>query len=421
MMRCLEYNMPVKIIKRYPDGTYKAANKRAGGHTYGYEIQIKGRKIRRSGFMTRSEAQNARAARKLEPLLAEHGLVSPLRVTLSELKEAWLDEARRRGLHPTRIRMVEFVLEQFEASTRITYLDEIDLKHIRRFEAHRLESNIHVHTLRRDISALKAVFQSAARFFPRLRWTPPAIQNPAVEYSSRDVYLSEEEIARLLDELEKPPKNAKVERMHLLARDFTLIALMSARRLGEILSLTREQVDFTPREGKPFGLIRFRLSKKKSSPHSRNRGYIELAMTKQVADILRGRLSGSSGDRVFGEESLKALTATLRRGFYAACRRARIECGMKEAGAVIHTLRHSAATYLLSHAQQLPLPAIMAILGHASSAMTTRYIHPTDEGIEMAAAALAGFGVRSESTPTSIGSSTSPTSEMEGEAKSKKE
>ncbi|MGA9773055.1 MAG: site-specific integrase [Blastocatellia bacterium] len=386
--------MPVEIIKRYPDGTYKYKDKRSKEDLYGYEIQLDYRKKRRSGFPTREKAQEARAAIRLKPLLEEHGLVRVERVMLTALVAAWLDDARDRELSPIYIRRAEFITELFASQFHPhVHIDEITAQEIRKYKSARIAEGLHVHTLRQDLMILKAIFNSAGRLFPKARWQPPAITKPQRLYDSREVVLPPEEITELLDAIDREPDSKMLKEGNSLVRDYIIIALHTARRESEILSLAKSQVDFTIRKGPPFGQITFQLAKKGNEKSAAARRRV-IPMTAPVAEIARRRIAESRNDLLFQRTSYIAVVAALTRAFRRICKRAKIAYGYENNGAVIHTLRHSAATYLSSLG--LPLSDIKEILGHDSLAMSMKYAHSTPEEVGNAIRALSRFGVRSE-------------------------
>jgi integrase len=159
------------------------------------------------------------------------------------------------------------------------------------------------------------------------------------------------------------------------------------------LSLTKQQVDFTEKPGAPFGEIRFELAKK-SKAKAKSERKRSIPMSGPVAEILRRRAADSRSDHLFIGTSLAQVVVALTRAFRRICEAAEIPNGYEQGGAVLHTLRHSAATYLSSLG--LPIQDIAEILGHESITMSLKYMHSTPQGVGQALRALSQIGVRLE-------------------------
>lgn len=380
--------MSHNIIERYPDGTFKARD-RLGKIVYGYRVEVRGKTYKRSGFHTRELARQARASRKVRPLYEEHGLLPSIKVRLSQLKTAWIEDARERELHPEYIRQGGFLMDELIKVCRADLtLDLLDISHIRTLRNRRAET-LEPTSLRSNMGILRAILLSASVLFPDLRWTPPRINLPRADLSGRPVILSPDQVTALMEYLNAPTDNSRLKSSHALARDFVQIALHTLRRESEILTLTKSQVDFN---AGPFGAITYILRKKKKGDGPKRKDKtVRLPMTREVREVIERRFAAARTNDLFGSDHLRAKAARLRRGFYAALDALNIPSGYPD-GVVIHTIRHSAASYLMSGAAQLPLPVVVAILGHASETMTMKYLHPTDGDFDAAMQALSDFG-----------------------------
>jgi integrase len=218
-------------------------------------------------------------------------------------------------------------------------------------------------SVHRELATFRTVLNAAKRqgWISRTPFEsgPPLIQ-AALETKRERLLTREEEIA-LVNELAP----------HLKPVVFTL--LDTGCRLGECLALKWENVDlaagtviFTSYKGKGF---KQRL----------------VAMTRR----LHAALSEMHAHREFRPKPEEKVfdQVTIRTGFAAACRRAKIK------GLRIHDLRHTAATRM---AEVLPLAQLGNILGHTQPATTARYVNTHEESRRLGASILDKFNQGTE-------------------------
>jgi len=217
---------------------------------------------------------------------------------------------------------------------------------IERFIAKRLRDGVKKSTINRDLSCLKKMF------------------NKAIDWN----YLSENPLRKVKLFPEKDSIRARVlsedeERMLLKEsadhlRSIIKVGLNSGMRLGEILELQWNQVDFEAR--------RIRVEKTKSGKTR----FIP------INDILLGELlmlrsrNGQSPYVFANPKTGKPLT-TIKTAFNAACRRADIK------GLWFHDLRRTFATRLLQRGADIE--TVRDLLGHRSIMMTQRYTHTNED------------------------------------------
>ncbi len=168
--------------------------------------------------------------------------------------------------------------------------------------------------------------------------------------AARTRYLTEAEAQALLDALKK-----KSQQWH----DIAFLSLHTGMRLGEILQLEWQDVDFAGQS----------LIIRDAKAGSRT-----ATLSKSAASILRKRVPQETG-LVFpargtgrasteASESFKRCVNALGLNDGIADRRQRV---------VFHTLRHTFASWLAI--KGVPLYVISQLLGHKSLAMTQRYAH----------------------------------------------
>src|SRR5262249_18964288 len=146
---------------------------------------------------------------------------------------------------------------------------------------------------------------------------------------SRDRWLTREEVARLI-------RASCTPQARLYMPLFILLGLYTGRRKEAILSLRWPQVNLEA------GLIDFEVAGR--SRTNKRRGKVPIPR-KLLSHLKRARLRGSDLGYVLHIDSEPI--GDIKKGFAAACRRAGIE------GVTPHTLRHTAATWLMQQGVEL--------------------------------------------------------------------
>jgi len=161
----------------------------------------------------------------------------------------------------------------------------------------------------------------------------------------RERVLSEEEEARLLEESSE----------HL--RPIILTALHTGMRLGEILNLKWNQIDFRAK--------RIRVENTKS-------GKIRSINVNALLfeELLRLKRRNHQNPHVFFNARSGSPLTTIKTAFKAACRRGRIK------GFRFHDLRHTFGTRLLERG--VDIRTVRDLMGHYSITVTERYTHTND-------------------------------------------
>lgn len=184
------------------------------------------------------------------------------------------------------------------------------------------------------------------------------IDAPRVEYKrqkeskGRPEFYTEEEIALLLEE-------SKHEGDYMLLHDSILFAVKTGCRQGELLKLTFDNVDLEERS------ITF-VDVKTDGDHV-------IHMHPDLVEVIERRKVYAINNEVFQwrdkDQLLRALRALQKR------------CGIDK-NKCWHTFRHTTATWLLE--RNVPIRAVMGVLGHANINTTLRYGKFTDRSIAAA-------------------------------------
>jgi integrase len=209
-------------------------------------------------------------------------------------------------------------------------------------------------TTRRDLIVLRAALRRAWKF-GQLPAQPYVAIPPAAP--SRKEWLTPEDARKLLEVCQPE------------VYTFILLALMTGARRGAILDLTWDRVDFKQ------GTIDFRIPKHPKANRLKHRAIVPMAPVLQC-ELRRDKARANS------EHVVPLKASGLERLLRASTKIANLP------GVTAHTLRHTAATWMLGEAK-LPLPLVSSMLGHRSSLITeTIYAHLSPDHLTPAALSL---------------------------------
>jgi integrase len=205
-------------------------------------------------------------------------------------------------------------------------------------------------TIKTELEALRAC----------LRWhygkEAPVIVAPSPS-KPRERYLTQDEARRLLEHIEAP---------HV--RLFVTLALATGARMGAILDLTWDRVDFEHQTIDFMPAGRDKTNKRR----------VVVRMAPKAREALLEARQAALSDHVI-EYGGKPV-ASVKRAIAAAARRSGIPCSP-------HVFRHSAAVWLAQ--ADVPMQKISQILGHTSTRVTeTVYARYSPRFMEEAMAAL---------------------------------
>jgi excisionase family DNA binding protein len=229
---------------------------------------------------------------------------------------------------------------------RDTYLDEITPLAITKFLALRIKDGNAPSTSNRYLALLKKMFNVAIDE-GYIRENPARKTKKCSERDRvSDRVFSEEEEARLLSA------------SYPTLRSVIFVVLNTGLRLGEVLSLKWELIDFEKRM--------LKVERTKSGRP------LTLPMNGDlVEEMKRLRALGPANQFVFQNPKTGGPITTIRSAFEGACKRAGIT------GLTFHRLRHTVASRLIE--RNADIEEVRSILGHSSIAITQRYVHATEE------------------------------------------
>src|SRR6266702_3816614 len=196
-------------------------------------------------------------------------------------------------------------------------------------------------TINRDLSRLRHMLNIAVEW-ELLEKSPMQGMKFLRENNARTRYLSVGECHRLIDSCIAP---------HI--RAIVTVALHTGMRLGEILNLRWQDLDFSS----GFILVR----------DSKNGQARQVGIDSMISTLLRSWPRLSDQDIVFTSVMTGGRIVDIRAGFLNACKRAGIT------GLHFHDLRHTFASQFVMAGGDLYI--LKEILGHKSITMTQRYAH----------------------------------------------
>jgi integrase len=205
-------------------------------------------------------------------------------------------------------------------------------------------------TVKTELEALRAC----------LRWhygkDAPIIVAPPPS-KPRDRYLTKAEAAQLLEAIETP---------HV--RLFVTLALATGARMGAILDLTWDRVDFE------HSTIDFMPAGRDKT----NKRRVVVRMSTKAREALQEAFSARLSDHVI--EYAGKPVASVKRAVAAAARRSGVKCSP-------HVFRHTAAVWMAQ--ADVPMQKISQVLGHTSTRVTEHtYARYSPRFMEDAMAAL---------------------------------
>lgn len=205
-------------------------------------------------------------------------------------------------------------------------------------------------TVKTELEALRACLRwHYGKEAPQIVAPPPS--------KPRDRYLTHDEARKLLEHIETPH-----------ARLFVTLALATGARMGAILDLTWDRVDFT------HGTIDFMPAGRDKS----NKRRVVVAMAAKAREALLQARQGALTEHVI--EYAGKPVASVKKAIGAAAGRSGVPCSP-------HVFRHTAAVWMAQ--ADVPMQKIAQILGHTSTRVTeTTYARYSPRFMADAMAAL---------------------------------
>ena len=330
---------------------------------WGFSTVVNGQQVRRynSSWETRADAEKALAGYLLGVKEDKPNMVEAR--TLGEATSRYVDTKEAEGLRSLRcVRLnLDRLLTEFGRETPLT---EITASRIANFKVRRAAEKtrggkaVSPATVNRELATLRHLLRLAVEEWQMLD-KAPAIRL-LKEPEGRLRFLTEDEIARLLAAC------ARSQNPHLSA--IVTVALNTGMRLGEIMGLTWERVDFSR------GVVLLERTKSGRRREVPMNGAADAALAALPGDKAEGRVFRKAGGAAWG---------SIRTAFGNACREAKLDDFR------FHDLRHTFASHMMMRGAGLG--DLKDILGHADVKMTMRYAHLSPAHKRAAVARLDGL------------------------------
>jgi len=319
---------------------------------WGFTVVIDGKRVRRSGYGSSAEAQEALDDLKHPAPAAPAPVAS---ITLGEAFERYFQaKARKRSLAEDQKIAKHFKAEFGEK----TPLADITASRISQYKTKRLavkrgELTLSAAAINRPLALLRHLLRLACEEWEVLSSVPKIRLEK--EGQGRLRWLTPEEATNLLTKCRKQKNAALV--------DLVEFALYTGLRQGEALGLTWDRVD------RSRGVVLLEITKS-----GRRR---EVPLNVQADAVLAGRATpGKSEGLVFGTRSWYGF-----RSYWEAAVEATQLGDFR-----FHDLRHTFASWAIQRGATLP--EVKDLLGHHSLAMVMRYAHLAPEHLRSAVSRL---------------------------------
>ncbi len=343
-------------IWRSPGGVKRTA--------WGFSLVLNGKQVKsyREGW-TRGDAQEALAKALLHvepPKPKADGM------TFGEAVERYLaakEAERKRSIAGDRLTLARLRAAFGDATplSEVTASRIADYKVARAKERPRTGSSgetVSSATVNRELAALRCLLRLAAEEWGWLDRAPRVrlLREP----QGRLRFLAEDEIVRL------QAACARSQNPHL--GTIVTVALNTGMRLGEIMGLAWERVDFSR------GVVLLERTKSGRRREVPMNAAVDAALHGLPGDKAEGRVFRKAGGAAWG---------SIRTAWENACREAKVE------NFRFHDLRHTFASHMMMRGASLG--DLREILGHADIRMTMRYAHLSQAHKRAAVARLDGL------------------------------
>jgi integrase len=319
-----------------------------------FAVRTNGQRIRRSGFLSRAEAQEALDALK-HPIPVVAVAATGAGMTLAEGVERYLKvKARKRGIVDDR-RITGRLMVALGADTPLVNITPSVIAEYRaqRLAVKRGEAFLSPAAINRPLGVLRHLLKLAHEEWEVLPSAPRTIRMEK-ERQGRCRWLTPEEAHRFF---------TACRALNALLSDLVEFCAYTGLRQAEALELTWGRVD------RARGVVLLELTK-----NGRRR---EVPLCGPAdATLARRQAPGGDDDRVFGANSWYAFRRTWRRAVRAT--------GLADFH--FHDLRHTFASWAVQRGATLP--ELKDLLGHSSLAMVLRYAHLAPEHLRSAVSRL---------------------------------
>ncbi len=317
---------------------YKVKGKK--GDRWGIDFYDNGQRIKKI-IGNRKDAEHALHLLKADSLRGELKMIRKSDMSFEQLCEKYLEYGQTNGKRSQE--RDEYSIKALMTRFKHLKLTQINPMMIESYKKERLEEKKKSATINRELSCLRHMFNLACKW--------KIIRENPMQYVK---LLKEEKYKmRILDKIEA---DLLIEAAADHLKPILILALNTAMRRGEILSLSWNDVDF----------VNYSIHVK----HTKSGKDRILPMNAVVAKILKEQ--DMSSEWIFPnpqrkDRALKDISYSFKTAYK--------KCGIEKLR--LHDLRHTSATWMVNAG--VDLVTIKEILGHSTIQMTMVYAHSTQE------------------------------------------
>lgn len=286
------------------------------------------------------------------------------RVPLGVYAARWIEE--RPGLAPRTIGLYEGLL-RLHIAPALGDIDLVDLNpaRIRAWRTGLLDDGIGATTVAKSYRLLRSVLSTAVDD-ELIRRNPCRIKGAGAESSAERPVATPDQVLAL------------AAAMPRRWRALVLLAASTSLRWGELIALTRADVDLDRGTVRVLRSVADVNGKLIVGPPKSAAGRRTVAIPASIVTVLRSHLDSFSESGPGGRVFVGAKGATVRRpNFQAPWRRAVVAAGLPE-GFRFHDLRHTGNTWAAGTGANLR--ELMERMGHSSTRAALIYLHAAKEG-----------------------------------------
>lgn len=331
--------------------------------------KIKRKALGKKGVVTKTMAKEMLKKIEQKIKLGQYDMLDAEIPILKEFAKAYIEYQRDVKQIRSHDRS-ETAVNNFAVLYGHKYLKDITAEDIDIYKQRRLSEGRKPATITRELSVIKTLFNQAKK------WKKFFGENPVTEAGMPEVHNQRERVLTPVEE------NRLIDASPEPLRGIIVIALNTGMRLGEILGLRWEWIDLKD------NFINLPHTHTKTNESRR-------VPTNPIVRklLLEKKLESGGSEFVFPRKYKHELRGKIQRSFKTACKKAQIN------NLTFHDLRHTAGTRLGESG--VPIQTISKLLGHTTTRMTERYVHPSDS-VKEATEILASFSKRDTDKFTDI-------------------
>lgn len=287
------------------------------------------------------------------------------RVPLGEYAKRWI--AERPGLSPRTMTLYEGLL-RLHIDPHLGGIDLVDLTpaRIRKWRKDLLDGGLGAVTVAKCYRLLRSILNTAVEDDELIRRSPCRIKGAGRETSPERPVATPAQVQALAAAM--PPR----------WRALVLLAVSSSLRWGELMALTKADVDLKARTVRVVRSLSEDRGRMMVGPTKSEAGKRTVAIPSGMVPVLQAHLHEFAEEGGLGRVFVGAKGATMRRANFQAMWVEAVEKAGLPKGFRFHDLRHTGNTWAAGSGANLR--ELMERMGHSSERAALIYLHAASEG-----------------------------------------